>query len=166
MLSMFLVLWNLVLMLWHWQLGWWILVGEVLEQQLLLLHMHLFSLPLPLWPFEWSPGVLSYNLLNLTTCLTLLHLCLGYLGLERKAWHSLEVSWSDMLTIWLMQMSLSQQLISMVLLMAPVFSFCNCFSGFLIISKLLDVLIIFFSLLIIREMPTDKSQSENLQLFP
>ena len=79
-----------------------------------------------------------------------------------KAWQS----WSNTLTNWLMSVSLSQLLISMVLLMALILSFNNCFSAFLIISKLLGVLTMFSSVKLTTVMPVDKHLSENSLWFP
>ena len=105
--------------------------------------MYTFSLLLPLLLcyFEWS-AIFSHNLLNVVTYLSLTHLCLASLTLDMNAWHSSKVSFNGVVD--------------------DLNSFNNCFSALLIISKLLDNLTIFLSLILTRVMPADKYMSENL----
>ena len=69
-----------------------LLSGVLFEQLLGLLYMYPLSLLLPLLSFEWTPAVISQNLLKLTTCLSFSHLCLDSLTLVIKAWHPQKVS--------------------------------------------------------------------------
>ena len=110
--------------------------------------------------------VFSHMLLNLATCHSLTCPCPAFLTLEMKVWHSLKVSWSKTLTNWLIQISLSQLLYAVVLLMALILSFSNYFPAFLVISKLFGVLTMFLNLILTRAMPSDKHLNENFLWFP